>query len=131
MCDTSAKKGRGKKKEWAVKVWYPMSKDKNLDVNFKFIHLINNGMEYITPGVDSNVNVVTKKFGELTECIDSGLDICKKLYSELPKCDMQRALLAIKRELTAASSLASSIAYNWHSQFGSAEGSSYSCNTFS
>ena len=96
------------KKEWVVKVWYPMSKDKTLDANFKFIHLINNGMEYITSGVDSNVNVVTKKFCELTECIDSGLDICQKLYSELPKCEMQRALLAIKRELTAASSLASS-----------------------
>ena len=65
-------------------------------------------MEYITPGVNSNVNVVTKKFGELTECIDSGLDICKKLYSELPKCDIQRALLAIKRDLTAASSFSSS-----------------------
>lgn len=42
---TSIKKGRGKKKEFMVKMWYPMGKDKDLDVNFKFIQLVDNGID--------------------------------------------------------------------------------------
>ena len=60
-----------------VKVWYPMNKDRDFDVNFKFIHLINNGLDYITPGIDSNVKLVKTKFAELTGNIQSGMDICE------------------------------------------------------
>ena len=84
-----------------------MNKDRDLDVNFKFIHLINNGLDYITPGIDSNVKLVKTKFAELTGNIQSGMDICEQLHGELPKCQMQKALLSIKRQLTAASSIAS------------------------
>ena len=39
----SQKHGRGRKKDFTVKVWYPFQADKDLDVNFKFINLVNNG----------------------------------------------------------------------------------------
>ena len=63
---TSSKMGRGKKKEFMVKVWFPMKKDKELDVNFKFIHIVDNGIDYICPVIDSNVHLVNNKFEELT-----------------------------------------------------------------
>ena len=69
----SQKQDRGKKKEYTVKVWYPFSADKDLDVNFKFINLANNGLDYIVPAVDMNIHRMNTKFSTITESINTGI----------------------------------------------------------
>ena len=103
----SQKQGRGRKKEFTVKVWFPFPSDKDLDVNFKFVNIINNGIDYIVPAVDSNIHKMNSRLGIVTESINTGILQCESMISCLPKSDLKTAVQSIRRHLRAAENLAS------------------------
>ena len=97
----SQKQGRGKKKEFTVKVWYPFSAEKDLDVNFKFINLVNNGLDYIVPAVDMNIHRMNAKFITITKSINTGIVQCESMVSCLPKSELRTAMASVERHLRA------------------------------
>ena len=88
-------------------MWYPFQADKDLDVNFKFINIVNNGLDYIVPAVDTNIHKMTSKFGIITESINAGIMHCESMISCLPKSQLKTAVESIERHLRAADKVAS------------------------
>ena len=90
----------GEEKKTTVKVWYPFQAAKDLDVNFKLINIVNNGLDYIVPAVDRNIHKMTSKFGLITESINAGIMHCESMISCLPNSQLMTAVESIERHQT-------------------------------
>ena len=96
----------GKKKRLHCKSVVPIS-SKDLDVNFKFINIVNNSLDYIVPAVDSNTHKKNSRFGIITESINAGIMHCESMISCLPKSQLKTAVESIERHLRTADKVAS------------------------
>ena len=96
----------GEEKRLHCKSVVPIS-SKDLDVNFKFIKIVHNGIDYIVPAVDRNIHKMTSKIGIITESINAGIMHCESMISCLPKSQLKTAVESIQRHLRAADNIAS------------------------
>ena len=88
-------------------MWYLFQADKDLDVNFKFINIVNNCLDYIVPAVAMNTHKMNSRFGIITESINAVIVQCEKMISCLPKSQLKTAVESIERHLKAADKVAS------------------------